>query len=291
MDQVTLLWTLVSTVLAGFTLFVQKVVAEEGRSSAFNGFLMYGVSGVVALVVLSVIHDLPPQWSTIILFGAMGGAVHGLGNFIRIEALKYIDSVLYFPLNKILGPLLVVIGGVAIFGDSLTLLQYVGIGLSLTVPLLLVSSVEQHRQKNLSLGLRLLLISTLLTACSMLISKQGLLYGPAVLLMLCASQLAGTVASAAILLKQHGAGWSMITHASRRDVYLGLFSAFFGLLSAYSLFKAMSTGLVSLVYVIQAHYILIPIVLSVWWYKDHINLRKLAAVMVSFLAITLLYTG
>ena len=102
---------------------------------------------------------------------------------------------------------------------------------------------------------------------------------------------AGTVASAAILLKQHGAGWSMITHASRRDVYLGLFSAFFGLLSAYSLFKAMSTGLVSLVYVIQAHYILIPIVLSVWWYKDHINLRKLAAVMVSFLAITLLYTG
>lgn len=288
MDQATLYWTLASTVLAGLALFVQKVVAEEGRSSAFNGFLMYGVSGVFAFGALLFLHELPPQWPTIVFFGLMGGAVHGLGNFIRIESLKYIDSVLFFPLNKILGPLLVVIGGVAIFGDSLTLIQYVGIGLSLTVPLLLVSSVEHQRQKNLSLGLKLLLASTILTAASMLLSKQGLLYGSAVLLMLCASQIAGTLASAAILLKQHGAGFSMFAHASRKDVYLGLLSAFFGFLSAYSLFEALNTGFVSLVYVIQAHYILIPIVLSVWWYRDHINMRKFAAVVVSFLAIALL---
>ncbi len=288
MDQVTLYWTLVSTVLAGLTLFVQKVVAEEGRSSAFNGFLMYGVSGVLALAVLLFLHDLPPQWPAIIFFGFIGGAVHGLGNFIRIESLKHIDSVLFFPLNKILGPLLVAIGGVAIFGDSLTLVQYVGIGMSLTVPLLLVSSVEHQRQKNISLGLKLLLMSTVLTAASMLISKQGLLYGSAVLLMLCASQIAGTIASAGILFKQHGGGFSMLSHADRKDVFLGLLSALFGFLSAYSLFEALNTGLVSLVYVIQAHYILIPIVLSVWWYHDHINMRKLAAVLVSFLAIGLL---
>ncbi|MDO8514623.1 MAG: EamA family transporter [bacterium] len=291
MDQVTLLWTLGSTVLAGLTLFIQKVVAEEGRSSAFNGFLMYGASGAFALVLLLVQHDMPAQWPLVVFFGLMGGAVHGLGNFIRIESLKYIDSVLFFPLNKILGPLLVVIGGVALFADPLTMMQYIGIGLSLTVPLLLVSSVEHQRQKNLPLGLKLLLVSTILTACSLLLIKQGLLYGSAVLLMLCASQLAGTIASAGILLKQHGAGFSMIAHADRRDVSLGLLSAFFGLFSAYALFEALSTGLVSLVYVIQAHYILIPIILSVWWYHDHINLRKFAAVMVSFLAITLLYTG
>ena len=51
---------------------------------------------------------------------------------------------------------------------------------------------------------------------------------------------------------------------------------------------ALSTGLVSIVYIIQAHYILIPIVLSVWWYRDHINVRKFIAVVVSFFAITLL---
>ncbi|MDO8576221.1 MAG: hypothetical protein Q7R90_02805 [bacterium] len=291
MDQATFLWTLTSTILAGLALFVQKVVAEERRSSAFNGFLMYGVSGVIAAAILLVLRELPSAWVMISFYGFASGVVHGLGNFIRIESLKYIDSVLYFPLNKMLGPLLVVIGGVLIFSDSLTFTQYIGIGLSMTVPLLLVSSVEHERQTNLNLGLKLLLGSTVLTAGSLLLAKQGLLYAPAVLLMLCASQIAGTIASAGILTKQHGAGFAMITHADSRDVYLGVMSALFGFTSAYCLYKALSTGLVSLVYVIQAHYILIPIILSVWWYRDHINLRKFGAVAVSFLAITMLYTA
>ena len=291
MDQVTFLWTLASMLFAGLALFMQKVVAEERRSSAFNGFVMYGVSGVIAAVTLLVLRELPPSWIVITVFGLAAGGVHGLGNFIRIESLKYIDSVLYFPLNKILGPLLVGIGGVIVFGDTLTIAQYIGIGLSLTVPLLLVSSVEHQRQTNLILGLKLLLASSILTAGSLLLSKQGLLYGSAVLLMLCTSQIAGTITSASILMRQHGAGRTMFSHAGRRDIHLGLFSAFFNFVSAYCLYEALNSGLVSLVYVIQAHYILIPIILSVWWYKDHINLRKFGAVAVSFLAITMLYTG
>lgn len=291
MDQATFVWTLTSTLFAGLALFMQKVVAEERRSSAFNGFVMYGISGVLAAVALFTLRELPSSWVLITLFGLAAGSIHGLGNFIRIESLKYIDSVLYFPLNKILGPLLVVMGGVIVFGDALTTMQYLGIGLSLTVPLLLVSSVEHQRQTNLMLGLKLLLASSILTACSLLLSKQGLLYGSAVLLILCTSQIAGTITSAGILLKQHGAGLSMFNHADRRDIYLGFLSALFNFVSAYGLYQALNTGLVSLVYVIQAHYILIPIILSVWWYKDHINFRKFGAVAVSFLAITMLYSG
>lgn len=291
MDQATLVWTLASTLFAGVALFVQKVVAEEGRSSAFNGFLMYGLSGIFAIAVFVSLQELPAQWQLIVMFGLVAGAVHGLGNFIRIESLKHIDSVLFFPLNKMFGPLLVVIGGVLFFSDPLTLKQYVGIALSLTVPLLLVSSVENARQKNLSRGLYMLVASTTLSAVSMLLSKQGLSYEAAVLLMLCSSQVAGAVASAAILLKQHGAGFSMIAHADRKDIYLGFASAFFGFISAFALFQALNTGLVSIVYVIQAHYILIPIILSVWWYKAHINFRKLTAVAVSFLAVSLLYSA
>src|SRR3989338_5254575 len=291
MDQVTFLWTLASMLFAGLALFMQKVVAEERRSSAFNGFVMYGVSGVIAAATLLVLRELPSAWVVITLFGLAAGGIHRLGNFIRIESLKYIDSVLYFPLNKILGPLLVVMGGVIIFADTLTTTQYIGIGLSLTVPLLLVSSVEHQRQTNLMLCLKLLLASSILTAVSLLLSKQGLLYGSAVLLILCTSQIAGTITSAGILFKQHGAGRAMFTHADRRDIGLGSISAFFNFTSSFCIYQALNTGLVSLVYVIQAHYILIPIILSVWWYRDHINLRKFGAVAVSFLAITMLYTG
>ncbi len=288
MNETVLLWTLASTVSAGLVIFVQKVVAEEGRSSAFNGLMMYGGSGVMAVIIfLFALKTFPTDWPLIALFGLSAGAVHGIGNFLRIESLKYIDGVIFFPLNKMLGPLLVVVGGVALFHDKLTLQQYIGIALSLVVPLLLLSAAEQRRQKNLRSGLQLLLFSTIFSAGSLLLGKQGLLSGQ-VVLMLCMSQTAGTIASAAILVHKHGAGLSMITHANKRDVYLGILAAIFTFVSAFTLYEALADGLVSLVYVIQAHYILIPIVLSVWWYREHINFRKFAAVAISFAAIALL---
>ena len=222
------------------------------------------------------------------LFALADGAIHGLGNYIRIKSLNYIDSVIYFPINKVLGPLLVVIAGVVWFADSLTFTQCVGIFLCLTVPLLLLSAVEHHRQKNLPLGLVLLVQSTVLTSLSVLFGKQALLLNPDVLFVVGVAQLAGTAVSGSILIRQKGIQ-TMVSHIDRRDIILGLVAGGIGFISFFALLKAFSTGLVSLVYVIQAHYILIPIMLSVWWYGEHINMRKAAAVVISCLAILLLY--
>lgn len=287
----TFYWTITATVLAGIQLFFQKVVAQEKRDSAFNGLMMYGVSAIAIYVLLFVHHEFPSEWRIVALFALVGGALHGIGNFVRIEALKYVDSVIYFPINKMLGPLLVVIAGVLVMGDSLTLQQYIGIGLGLTVPLLLLSSAEHHRQNNLRQGLIFVVISTAFTAASVMFTKQATSYGMVVLFVLTMSQTAGAISSVAILVKQKDARRALGAHLDKRDIVLGLIAAIIGFFSAYTLIRALSTGLVSLVYVIHAHYILIPILLSVWWYGDHINLRKVAAIVVSFLAITLLYTA
>ncbi len=288
MDQVTFYWALTATVLGGIQLFFQKVVAEEKRNSAFNGFMMYGVSAVAALLVLFMQSELPKEWLMASLFGLAGGISHASGNFIRIEALKYIDSVIYFPINKMLGPLLVVIGGVLLFGESLKPIQYIGIALSLSVPLLLLSSAEHHRQNNLRQGLLFVVASTVLTAISALLMKEGTAYDSSVLLLLVYAQLAGAVSSAVIFFRQTGSSRLRIASIAKRDLQLGVIAGAIAFFSAYTMLKALSMGLASLVYVIHAHYILIPIILSVWWYNDHINMRKFAAVVVSFLAIALL---
>ena len=288
MDQVTLLWTLAATLLGGLQLFFQKVVAEEKRNSAFNGFMMYGISAVAAFSILLLQGELPEGWLMASLFGLAGGIFHASGNFIRIEALKYIDSVIYFPLNKMLGPLLVVIGGVFLFGESLKAIQYVGIALSLSVPLILITSAEHHRQNNLRQGLIFVVVSTVLTAISALLMKQGTVFDPSVLLLLVYAQVAGAVSSAIIFFRQTGSSRLRVASLEKRDLQLGIIAGAIALFSAYTMLKALSLGLASLVYVIHAHYILIPIVLSVWWYGDHINVRKFAAVVVSFLAIALL---
>ncbi|KKW09394.1 MAG: hypothetical protein UY44_C0002G0034 [Candidatus Kaiserbacteria bacterium GW2011_GWA2_49_19] len=291
MDQTTFYWTIAATIFGGIQLFFQKVVAQEKRDSAFNGLMMYGVSGIAVFIYLFAYYGIPSEWRIIVGFALAGGALHGIGNYIRIEALKYIDSVLYFPINKVLGPLIVVIGGIFILGDSLTPQQYIGIGTSFIVPMLLISSTEHHRQNNLRQGMKFVVISTIFTSASILFTKQATSYEQAVLFVFVIAQIAGSASSLAILMKQRGFKFSGGLALDRRDMYLGLIAAVLGIFSTYTLITALSTGLVSLVYVIHAHYILIPIVLSVWWYKDHINLRKILAIVVSFLAIGLLYSA
>ncbi len=285
MDTVTFFWTLAATLLAGIQLFFQKVVAQEKRDSAFNGLMMYSISGVLAAVLLFVGQAVPTEWKLIALFGLLSGATHSLGNFIRIEGLKYIDSVIYFPINKVLGPVLVVFGGVLIFSESLSTQQYIGIVCSLTVPLLLISSIEHLRQNNLRYGIWFVVISTTLTSISILLTKRVIGLDLNVLFLLATTQIAGVVSSGALLVRKKRS----LSHLDRRDVLLGLVAGLLGFASYFALLKALSTGLISIVYVIQAHYILIPIILSVWWYKEHINMRKIIAVAVSFLAIGLLY--
>jgi drug/metabolite transporter (DMT)-like permease len=289
MDTTTFLWTLSATIFGGLQLFFQKIVAEQGRSSALNGALMYGVSGCMALGTFLVSFSIPDQWRIIFWLAIAGGLIHSLGNFIRIDALRYIDSVIYFPINKVLGPLVVVIGGLTWFGDPLTLREYVGIGLSLCVPLLLIAAREHKRQKDLRKGLVLLVLSTVLTSFSMLAVKEGSVRSPDVLFMMVIINFFATVTSLAVLYRQEGKGVPSLKNCSRQDLYLGSFAGVLGFFSFYSLLKAYTTGFVSIVYVIHAHYILIPILLSVIIYKEHMNMRKFSAIVLSVLAITLLY--
>jgi uncharacterized membrane protein len=99
--------------------------------------------------------------------------------------------------------------------------------------------------------------------------------------------IAGLVASATLLKNGERKEGKLYVH-TRDDYFFGVVSGILGIASYVSLMMALSYGKVSLVYTIQAHYIVIPIVLSVWFYKEHMDARKFAAVLLSLVAIGLL---
>lgn len=281
------IWALMATFAAGVQVFSQKVVAQEKRDSALNGIFGYGISAAVAAFIFVIWYDVPDSWRAVLVISTLAGLVHGVGSYLRIESLKYIDAVIYFPINKVIGPILVVAIGVWWFGDDLALHQYIGIALSLTVPLLLVSSAEKHRQNNLWFGIILLVVSTVLTSLTSPLQEGATSIDPTLFFTMMVSQVAGSVTSLLLYARtKHREGGYLNLHT--RDLELGLFNGVLQFISFATFLKALSLGLVSIVYVIHAHYILIPIILSVWWYRDHINARKLAAIVVSSLAITLL---
>lgn len=286
MDSTTFLWTLAATILAGIQMFTAKIIAHGGRSSAYNGIYTYGVSGLMALVALVVWGSYPDAWLVLLVLAVISGAMHAFGQIIRIDALRYIDATIYFPLNKILGPIVVVAGGVFVFHETLTVANMIGICLSLCVPLLLLSNAEQGRQTNLKKGLIFLVVSTGLASSSMLLTKAGADIDTALLFFMSLSQLGGAVFSVYMYRREVQKGdYTPNTH----DVLVGLASGTLAFVSFYALLKAYSLGSISLIYTIHAHYILIPIFLSVWYYKEHMDIRKFIAVVISVVAIGLLY--
>ena len=132
------------------------------------------------------------------------------------------------------------------------------------------------------------MLSTTITAAALLFAKQSFEYGKEVIFLMLSTQISGALVSSAIFVRKNKT-MRFAGLITRRDVLLGFAAGTLGTLAYFTLLTALTTGYISLVYVIHAHYILIPIILSVWMHNDHIDGRKLTAIVVSSLAIILIY--
>ncbi len=286
MDSTTFFWAIVAMLLAGLHIFMNKVVAHEQRDVAVNGLFSYGVPAFFGGVML-LWSGIPSDWLWIAIIAAIAGSSHAIGSMFRINALKYIDTAVFFPIYKIVQPTVIIAAGVLWFHEVLSPAQWIGILCGMSVPLLLINSTENKRQRDLKMGLTLLAVTVCFTALGIALSKIGA-ESENLVFFLFASQLVGALISIPLILKntEH---IKKVLHPKGRDVFLGVITGLFQFASFYALLLAFSTGYLSIVFTIHAHYILIPIFLSVWFYGEHMDLRKFAAVVLSVIAIGLLY--
>ncbi len=289
MDSVTFFWTILATVFAGLHIFAGKIVAHKKLNAAWNNIITYSIAApFFFLCFWASGATIPALWQQIIVFALFAGITYGISAYTRIEALKYIDTVIFFPLSKIFAPLLTVLGGLFFFSESLTPMNAIGVVLSILVPVLLIQKAEDTRQKNLKRGIILMIVSTMMASSSVLIAKGALgISNGEIFFYMGAAQLAGLLTSVILLKNEERHSRERYVHA-REDYVYGVISSLIGIASYVSLIMALSTGQISLVYTIQAHYIIIPIILSVWFYKEHMDLRKFVAVILSMAAIGLL---
>jgi drug/metabolite transporter (DMT)-like permease len=161
MTQEAIFWTLLATILAGIHLTIGKVTAQKKINSSLNSVITFLFSTLILSFFLFLQGlNINSNINTIFLLCTIAGFVYGISFILRIQALHHIDSVLFFPINKIIGPIIAIFGGIFLFGETLTKTQFLGVILSVSVPLLLINNTEKHRQKNLFLGLVLLFVST-----------------------------------------------------------------------------------------------------------------------------------
>lgn len=288
MTQEAIFWTLLTTVLAGIHVSLGKVIAQKKINGSLNSIFTFLFSSIVfGVIFLLFKFPIPENYIFILFLALCGGFVYGISFITRIYSLHHIDSVLFFPINKIIGPIFAVSAGILIFKEQLTNTQMFGVLISIFVPILLINRLEKQRQTNLYLGLVLLVVSTFFGAIQNIFLKLALNLQVNIFFIVTFVQLFAFLASISIFLfenKKH----KLKINISKDDFKYGITSSIIALCSFGTFMKALSLAPLSLLYTIHAHYILIPIIFSVIYYKEHIDTKKVLAVFLSMIAIAFL---
>lgn len=279
-------------ILAGLSNFFFKVAASRGYNAEV--FTLYGglVSAIAVGIVAWISHSSLFQFNTFILIMLVAGIIASTGGIMKVYALRHIDSTIYFPLFKLLAPGLAIIFGVVWFAESFSKAEWIGLLLGLTIPLLLITKAENGRQNNLKAGLILILLTALTSSSAAALNKLVIDGGISVLVGLFYASFGVFIGTVVTIIVKRGL-WSTYRHIKQDSelkliFYSSLRALFICASMGFILYAYSQEGTLAIVQTIHSMYILIPIVLSIIFYKEHWNLQKAIAIVLSVLSLVLL---
>lgn len=275
-------YALLGAFLSGFYSFVIKFIAHKKYDVKLITIYSYWWGFVFALCYV-LYQWITLEFSQIVLILAFINTLFYYFSILsRVESMKNIDSVIYFPIFKTLTPVMVALFSFFYLQESLNMQEFIWIVLWLCVPLWLLHKTENKRQKNLKRGVIFLLITSLLTLLSSIAAKQLHIVEWDVLTFLIISMFFWT-------------GISLLTYKSQKKTQLKkeyynknflLLWVIIGLLhvtSFYAFAQSLQWNL-AIAFTINSFSILIPIVLSIFFFKEHFNLQKWFVIWLSILS-------
>lgn len=273
-------------------MFIQRIGSARGyRSNVLNTYSAL-VSGVIGICIGLWLEGWQEITFWMVVIAVVNGTVYLVGSNLRMDAMKHIDTTILLPLHKFVSPLFALIIGVLFLQEVLEVTEWWGILLGAIVPLLLITRSENARQPNLSKGLWLMTISAFIVVVNAAINKEAVLAFESVILFAAISHLGsaplGIIASRIRSHREKGQE-NLISDFNPELLRLALicgvvqFASFTTFLYAFAF-----NGPLAVVYTIHSLYILIPIILSIIFFNEHWNTRKVIAIVASVAAILLM---
>ena len=278
-----------SGVFSGISAFILKVAAKKDFNSEIFVLCSATISTLLIFPLALLLNGFGNLAWLPISLGIVGGVIAGLAGIFKVYALRFIDTTIYFPLFKLVSPIIAIVFGLLLFSENFTSLEWLGLAVSLLVPLLLVNKQENHIQKNLLAGILLVLLTGVMAASVAVISKHLVNIYDSIWWIVLSSSVGVFIGSVAMIFFKNGIkrldfsdldrnflAWAFMRSTTITTAFvLGLYSFFYA-------------GTLGIVYSIQSLYIVIPIALAVLFYQEHWNFRKVSAVVLSLVALALL---
>ncbi len=279
-------YAILSALFSWIYNFIFKIVAERKYNSYIFTFWDYCISFLWASIyvlwrflndALIVEHFLllcVLAWINVLFFA--------WSVFARIESMRNIDTVIFYPLYKTFWPILVTIFGLVFFKEYLSVKESIGIILWICVPLMLITKSENRIQKNLFLWVVLVLVTSILTTISTVAIKSAMMYNLNIEVFLMASFFIGILVSA-ISNKAHD--YKKKKHYNIKGMYsLAGFAWVMHVLWFVTFALSMKWNM-AVAFTINSFSILIPIILSIIFYWEHFNLKKAIVIALSIVSI------
>jgi len=278
-------------IFAGLSNFLFKIAASRGYNPEV--FSLYGGLAATILTALVVIFTNPSlfQFSRFAAIMLFAGMIASIGGIIKVYALRHIDSTIYFPLFKLLSPALAIAIGIIWFSEHFSFVEWVGMSIGLTVPLLLITKTENGRQNNLKAGLIMVVLTAFISAIVAAMNKFAIDAEISVITGIFYSSFGVLLGTIGTIVYKKGVR-SLVKHVytdtnSKLIIYASLRALLINISFAFILYAYTKDGTLGIVQTVHSMYILIPIVLSIIFYNEHWNLRKAIAIVISVLSLAL----
>lgn len=286
--ELWLIYAIISIFLWGFYNFWLKMIAERkydtALASCYDHFFGSLIAGAFLLYSLQDNSIGLNEFLWTAAFALLNVLFFSLSILSRVESMRHIDTVIFFPLYKTFGPILVTMVSLFYFWESLTIKEIVGILIGISVPLMLITKTENKIQKNLLLWVGLVVVTSLLTTVSSWAVKQAMENNFSVPLFVFLSFVFGIVI---MFTKYYShSRHSIEKYETKWIVKFSAFLWFIHVLAFFSFTAALDWNL-AIVFTINSFSILVPIILSIWLYGEHFNLRKWIVIALSIASITL----
>jgi uncharacterized membrane protein len=280
-----LIFALANAFISWLYNFTHKIAAERNYNISIMTIYTYLVWIIIFWTYLLFKYQNIDFFTikNIAIFAFWNSLFFILSIFSRIKSMKNIDTVIFFPLYKTFWPILVTLLSIFYFKETLEPKEIIGIIIWIIIPLMLITNSENKRQKNLYLWVVFILITSVLTAISSWISKEFMLQSYNIVIFLFVWSIFWLIFSI----------FSYYYFNSKKkkynNVWIWKFSIICWVLHAiwYACFTLALTWNLAVVFTISSFSILIPIILSIIFYKDHFDLKKWLIIILSIISIIL----
>lgn len=284
------IFAILSAITAWLYNFSLKVTAERSYNpSLFSiySYISFSFFSLIYYFLYSFINWFHIDNLYYLIILAFSNTLFFFGSILsRIDALKNIHTVIFYPIYKVFWPIMVTMLSYYFFKETLEFREIIWIVIGIIVPILLITRSEWKIQKNLKKWISLVFLTAVLSTIATWFSKEAISswYTPMILILFVSFW--GIIFSFFSYRFSFNSKKKANSYNTKWIYKFGFITWLLHFLSTYTFFSAIKWNL-AIVFTINSFSILVPIILSIIFYKEHFNLKKAIVIVLSIVSILL----